>query len=152
MTLCSLWVLMVAFDGSLGLPFEGAFVEGVPELSWVANNTAKLAMPNHSSSPSASGPVSASRSSSSASSSLECWTIISSREFGSQHKVPQEAIPPAKAKEVTQALLEAFGRAAGLAPGDARLAAPPFSRVQLWGAAVPLNVLAPGPFVFEPGA
>lgn len=27
MTLCSLWVVMVAFEGSLGLAFEGAHVE-----------------------------------------------------------------------------------------------------------------------------
>lgn len=48
MQLCSLWVLMAVFDEPIPMPstmtaaFEGAFVEGVPELSWIANNGLKL--------------------------------------------------------------------------------------------------------------
>lgn len=46
MQLCSLWVLLAFFPEPLDLvrplPVEGAFVEGVPELSWISNNAAKL--------------------------------------------------------------------------------------------------------------
>jgi hypothetical protein len=78
MQMCSVWVLMVAFPTPLGLPYEGAFVEGVPELSWAANNSAKLG---------AGGG------------GLECWTIISSREFGAQHKVRHSAAGAAGAQQ-----------------------------------------------------
>jgi hypothetical protein len=42
--LCSMWVLLAWFDAPLppSATLEGAFVEGVPELSWVANNVPKL--------------------------------------------------------------------------------------------------------------
>eukprot|EP01024_Parvocaulis_polyphysoides_P055367 TRINITY_DN5661_c0_g1_i5.p1 TRINITY_DN5661_c0_g1~~TRINITY_DN5661_c0_g1_i5.p1 ORF type:complete len:388 (-),score=44.12 TRINITY_DN5661_c0_g1_i5:269-1432(-) len=112
MQLCSLWVLMVAFPSSLELPFEGAFVEGEEELTWVANNTKKLQQ-NHK---------------------VECWTLISGRKFASDNKVPQEHIPKAKAREVTEKMLECFSRVTKLT-----LPKEVYSRVQLWGAAVPMN-------------
>ncbi|KAK7500438.1 hypothetical protein BaRGS_00008345, partial [Batillaria attramentaria] len=89
MHLSSLWVLLVGFEHSLGLAYEGAHVHepGVP-ISWLSNNSKKLEQ---------SGPV-------------ECWTVISTPAFGSAHKVPQENIPPGKEKEVTQALLSALAQ------------------------------------------
>lgn len=51
------------------MPFEGAFVKGAPELSWVANNSAKLSE-GRAAEPDAP----------------ECWTVISSRAFGTEHK------------------------------------------------------------------
>lgn len=60
---------MVAFPKSLNLDFEGSFVENSPDLSWIANNTAKVSPCR----PDTSEP--------------ECWTLMSTREFGSLHKV-----------------------------------------------------------------
>ena len=92
MHLNSLWVLMVAFKSSLGLPFEGAHVTDDKEpISWICNNSRKLGQP---------GPV-------------ECWTVISNAAFGSVHKVPQENIPPGKEKEVVQSLLSSLSRVTG---------------------------------------
>ncbi|MEW5297763.1 MAG: hypothetical protein WDW38_006946 [Sanguina aurantia] len=127
MQLSSIWVLLVAFPAPLKLPWEGAFTEGVPELSWAANNSAKMQAnrsPAHS---------------------QEVWTIISSREFGAAHKVPQENVPPQKDAEVKALLLAAFARAAGLDPSSLR---PTYMRAQLWGAAVPMNV-ASSPCVLD---
>lgn len=74
MQLSSIWVLLVAFPAPLNLPWEGAFTEGIPELSWAANNSAKMQAnrsPAHS---------------------QEVWTIISSREFGAAHKVSRTSV------------------------------------------------------------
>ncbi|XP_076450145.1 LOW QUALITY PROTEIN: renalase-like [Babylonia areolata] len=115
MHLTSLWVLMVAFKSSLNLPFEGAHVTDVAEaVSWICNNSKKLRQ---------SGPV-------------ECWTVVSTAAFGSAHKVPQENVPPGKRKEVVQALLASLSRVTGVK----NLPEVCFTRVQLWGAALPLNV------------
>ncbi|XP_048241536.1 renalase-like [Haliotis rufescens] len=117
MQLCSLWVLLVAFREPLKLPFQGAHVEH-QDISWIANNTAKLGQ---------KFPAS----------KIECWTVFSTREFGTANKVPQENIPPGKAQGVTSKLLDAFSQATG----KGQLPAVVYSRVQLWGAAVPMNVL-----------
>ena len=98
MQLCSLWVLMAAFQTSLNLPYEGAHVEHNKDITWVSNNTAKLSGPSQPGT----------------SKQPECWTIISSRSFGSRHKVPQENIPPKKGTEVTNLLLNSFAEATGL--------------------------------------
>lgn len=89
MELSAIWALLAAFDSPLPIPsgllesgvpagttLEGAFVEGIPAVTWMANNTAKLA-----------GQVAESDSS-----SLECWTVFSSKEFGRSNKVPQVGI------------------------------------------------------------
>ncbi|KAL8614267.1 hypothetical protein ACOMHN_007605 [Nucella lapillus] len=84
---------MVGFKSSLGLPFEGAHVRERDEpVSWIANNSRKLSQ---------SGRV-------------ECWTVLSTAEFGSAHKVPQENIPPGKRKEVAAALLASLSRVTGV--------------------------------------
>jgi predicted NAD/FAD-dependent oxidoreductase len=69
--LSSIWALLAAFDDPLPLPkdFEGAFVEGVDALSWMANNTKKLfPSQNH-------GP--------------HCWTFFSTAAYAKRNKVPQ---------------------------------------------------------------
>lgn len=107
----------MGFERSLSLSFEGAHVDDPGSaISWLANNSKK---------PGQVGPA-------------ECWTVISTPKFGSTHKVPQENIPPGKEKEVTKALLDALALVTGIK------SLPPvcFTRVQLWGAAVPLNVLS----------
>jgi len=123
MQLCSQWVLLVAFEKSLGLHYQGAHVED-KDISWIANNTAKLKKDKAQSR-----------------SSLECWTIFSTRSFGSANKVPQENVPPKKATEVTNKLLESFAKVTKVPKHKLE---PCFSRVQLWGAAVPMNILENG--------
>lgn len=100
----------------MGLPFEGLHVENDDQISWIGNNTAKYKQ-SHSG---------------------ECWSILSTSDFASKHKVPQEHIPKDEEKLVTQLLTEAFFRIIG------RRADVVFTRVQLWGAANPLNVLESG--------
>jgi hypothetical protein len=136
MQLCSLFALIFALDQPLppqAAAVEGAFVEGVPELSWVANNGPKLHIPGYTD----AGQRSA-------------WTLISSPQFAERNKVPQENIPKEKEEEVSGRLLRAFERALGLAPNSVRPAA---RHLQLWGAANPISVttLPPEtPFIFQP--
>ena len=118
MQLCSIWALLVSFPRTLRLPYEGAHVSDY-DISWIANNTAKLQGHREGQG------------------SPECWTIFSTKEFGSKNKVSQENILPSKAKEITDKLLEALARVTG----KTDLPAPVFTKVQLWGAAVPMNVL-----------
>ncbi|XP_071121166.1 renalase-like [Mytilus edulis] len=119
MQLCSIWALLVAFPSSLKLPYVAAHVED-NQISWIANNTSKMVAR------------------ATLGKSVECWTIFSTKSFASANKVPQEHIPPAKAKDITNTLLTAFGRVTRIYK---QLPPPCFTRVQLWGAAVPLNVL-----------
>ena len=63
-------------------------------------------------------------------------------------QVPQESIPEAKDREVKQRLLRAFAGAVGL---DVEALRPCFMKAQLWGAAVPMNVLDT-PCVFDADA
>lgn len=117
MHLCSLWVLMVAFETKLGLKFEGAHVQH-SDISWVSNNTAKYGTATLS--------------------GIECWTIISTKSFGKAHKVPQENIPPGTEKMVIEKLLSAFQIVIGIKKALPNIV---YKRVQLWGAAVPINTL-----------
>ena len=48
---------------------EGAFVEGLPAVAWMSNNSAKLVGEQNS--------------------DLQCWTFLSSKSFGNANKVPQ---------------------------------------------------------------
>jgi len=111
MKLNSIWATLVAFDSSLGAPFEGAYVEGMPALAWAANNTAKLDR---------SGP--------------ECWTLLSTAAYGRSNKCPQESVPPATSARVAQEMLAALTAALRV-----DLPTPTFVRTQLWGAALPTN-------------
>lgn len=74
----------------------------------------------------------------------EVWTALSSPEFARKHKAPQENLPQDVVEMATRQLLisleESLGLAAGcLSPYDARSIIVE-SQLQLWGAAVPLNV------------
>ena len=55
------WALMVAFEHSLELPFDGAFVHDAP-LSWVARNSSKAGR-----------------------GSAECWVLHASPDWSTQH-------------------------------------------------------------------
>ncbi|XP_073108295.1 uncharacterized protein [Elaeis guineensis] len=107
--------------------FEGAFVKGVDSLSWMANNTSKL-FPLHGDMP-------------------QCWTFFSTAAYGKRNKVPQENIPKVTAEKVKEDLLNDVEFALGLSKGS--LQRPFYTRVQLWGAALPTNT--PGiPCIFDP--
>ncbi|WMV11719.1 hypothetical protein MTR67_005104 [Solanum verrucosum] len=131
--LSSIWALLAAFEDPLptalnaaSLPFEGAFVKGVESVSWMANNTKKLLASD-------SGP--------------QCWTFFSTATFGKQNKVPQESIPNATAEKVKEAMLEGVEKALGLSKSS--LKKPFYTKLQLWGAALPTNT--PGiPCFFDP--
>ena len=70
---------------------------------------------------------------------VEVWTILSSATFAKKHKGPQEFLPPDTVANVTSLMLEAVEKSLGLEASS--LAQDVIeSRVQLWGAAVPLNV------------
>ncbi|EKX47399.1 hypothetical protein GUITHDRAFT_106844 [Guillardia theta CCMP2712] len=132
MQLSSLWVLAFAVEGTLGLPFEGAFVKNHPDLCWVSDNTRKLATPAQREKVAEGG--------------YETWTVISSRNYGTRNKVPQEAIPEDVEERIVDELLRAFESSAGLKNGSIR---PIARRVQLWGAGVPMNAFTGGPCVLD---
>lgn len=116
--LSAAWVVMVAFavDPLLeGTQLHGMHVRGCPALAWAGYNNSKLDALQDS--------------------SMRCWTLISTGEYGRANKVPQEAVPVDVATRVTGDLLEAWRAALGVP------ALPPvvFSRAQLWGAALPVN-------------
>ncbi|KAG6550079.1 hypothetical protein Mapa_008035 [Marchantia paleacea] len=115
--LSSIWALLAAFEDPLpSATFEGAFVQGVNCLSWMGNNSAKL---------------------NGGEQSPQCWTFLSTGPYGKKNKVPQESIPHAKAEKVTRDMLLGVETALGLSEGS--LPAPVYSRLQLWGAALPTN-------------
>nr|XP_043618462.1 renalase isoform X2 [Erigeron canadensis] len=132
--LSSIWALLAAFEDPLPLPpkaasipFEGAFVNGIESVSWMGNNTQKL-YGSHNGGP-------------------HCWTVFSTASFGKRHKVPQENIPSATAEKVKELMLAGVETALGLP--TASLKRPIYTRVQLWGAALPTNT--PGiPCIFDP--
>lgn len=112
------WALMVGFEGTVGVPWEGAFFDGSEVLAWAGNNSAKLG----GGAPTPGG--------------LQCWTLLSTQRYGRANKVPQEAVPPETAAQVTAAMLEEFSRAVG---GGGALPPAVFTKTQLWGAALPQN-------------
>ncbi|KAL4301753.1 hypothetical protein GQ457_10G013860 [Hibiscus cannabinus] len=130
--LSSIWALLAAFEhplpmGDSKVTFEGAFVKGVDSVSWMANNSMKLLGSQ------SDGP--------------HCWTFFSTAAYGKQNKVPQENIPTQTAEKVTTSMLEGVEAALGLSKGS--LPRPIYSRVQLWGAALPTNT--PGiQCIFDP--
>ncbi|THG23003.1 hypothetical protein TEA_002660 [Camellia sinensis var. sinensis] len=132
--LSSIWALLAAFEDPLPnpanavtFPFEGAFVKGVDSVSWMANNAKKLLCSQNT------GP--------------HCWTFFSTATFGKRNKVPQENIPTATAERVKEAMLEGVENALGLSKSS--LKRPFYTRLQLWGAALPTNT--PGiPCIFDP--
>ncbi|KAJ1385121.1 hypothetical protein SESBI_41906 [Sesbania bispinosa] len=119
--------IVIAHNGSTEVPFEGAFVRGIDSVSWMANNTKKLLASQ------SGGP--------------HCWTFLSTAAYGKQNKVPQENIPTATATKVKAGMLEGVEAALGLSKGS--LPKPFYTRLQLWGAALPTNT--PGiPCIFDP--
>lgn len=110
--LSSLWVCIVAVPRGAA-QFDGAFIDGHPVLSWAGNNASKY-------------PARA---------KMDAWTLISTTHYGSKNKCSQEFIPPDVRERVFREMTSAFG---------ALLKVPTTGwqelHMQLWGAAVPLNV------------
>eukprot|EP00547_Thalassionema_nitzschioides_P011429 CAMPEP_0194257526 /NCGR_PEP_ID=MMETSP0158-20130606/39248_1 /TAXON_ID=33649 /ORGANISM="Thalassionema nitzschioides, Strain L26-B" /LENGTH=476 /DNA_ID=CAMNT_0038996597 /DNA_START=10 /DNA_END=1440 /DNA_ORIENTATION=- len=81
----------------------------------------------------------------------EVWTVLSSAQFGKAHKGPQENLPEDLKETVKSILYESIEEALVLPRGSLRGSAEDpagsgcilESRVQLWGAAVPLNTWIP---------
>ncbi|CAD6269612.1 unnamed protein product [Miscanthus lutarioriparius] len=126
--------IVIAHNDPLPVPridshgaFEGAFVRDVDSLSWMGNNTRKL-FPMQTGTP-------------------ECWTLFSTAAYGKRNKVPQENIPKVTAEKVKEDMLGGVEHALGLSKGS--LQQPIYTRVQLWGAALPMNT--PGvSCIFDP--
>lgn len=107
--------------GIMPSSFDGAFVEHEPCLRWLASNTAKLGRKDG------------------ASPNTEAWTALSSAEFGKRHKAPQEFLAGTdKEREVIGLLIGGIERAVGI-PEGALQAAVLATKLQLWGAALPIN-------------
>ena len=70
---------------------------------------------------------------------LECWTVLSSPKFAKKYKGPQENLPKERIEEVTDLMIKALERSLNLRPGAICDDEIMDSRLQLWGAAVPLN-------------
>lgn len=81
-TLSPCWVLMVAFDRRLDIPFDGAYVEN-SSLSWIARNGSKPGRSGH-----------------------ECWVIHASREWS---HVYLEREPKDVAEQLIHAFFEEAG-------------------------------------------
>ena len=105
-----------------------SFVKCEPTLRLLSNNNAKHAAK-------ADAPT-------------EVWTVLSSGAFGAKHKAPQENLPAEVEQEVTALLLNAIDRVAGLPPSTLSKSVTA-TKLQLWGAAVPLNVWSGGPFTWD---
>ena len=130
MNLCSLYVLV--FLGPKGLfpvvsgkelgvdPSSARVVNGHPVLSWMCDTTLKLGLDQQGD----------------GGKEEHSYSLVSTREYGSANKVSQENIPPDKRAAVTSDMLKAAEELCGLPAGSMT---PSFSRLQLWGAAVPLN-------------
>jgi len=76
----------------------------------------------------------------------EVWNILSSAKFAKKYKAPQEFLPPETVEQVSTLLLQAVQESLGLinnvndADDNIMVLSPLEKRLQLWGAAVPLNV------------
>merc|ERR1711971_1199141 len=70
---------------------------------------------------------------------FEVWTILSSAIFGKKHKGPQESLPQDLIQNVTTLLYQSLEEALVLPKGSFLTKTILESRLQLWGAAVPLN-------------
>ncbi|KAK9083453.1 hypothetical protein Scep_029924 [Stephania cephalantha] len=132
--LSSIWALLAAFEDPLPFrgnsettPFEGAFVKEIDALSWMGNNTKKLLFSQRN--------------------FPHCWTFFSTAAYGKRNKVPQENIPSSTAEKVKLSMLEGVEIALGISKGS--LQEPLYTRLQLWGAALPTNTPAV-PCIFDP--
>eukprot|EP00977_Amphora_coffeiformis_P021308 scaffold9178_cov176-Amphora_coffeaeformis.AAC.4 len=78
---------------------------------------------------------------------LEVWTLLSSAPFAKRYKAPQEFLPQEVVHNVTDLMLRSLEKSVSLPDQSLQ---PLESRLQLWGAAVPLNTWQNGRnFIFD---
>mmetsp|Transcript_29105 Transcript_29105/g.78794 ORF Transcript_29105/g.78794 Transcript_29105/m.78794 type:complete len:656 (+) Transcript_29105:182-2149(+) len=142
MTLNSIYSLTICLSGpsllAQNLPeaFVGGFVQDHPRLGLVTCQTNKYPTETYQDE---SGDVDEDR-------NTEVWTILSTASFAKKNKAPQEFLPDDVVQNVTQMLLDSIetdiiGRTAGKEVPKGSLHNQALdSRLQLWGAGVPLNV------------
>lgn len=142
MTLNSMYSLLVELPAGV-MPsaearrgVDGAYVQNEPALRYVGCNDAKHCDGG------ATDRGSSTR-------TTEVWTILSSGAFGKQHKVAQEQLEGSEAEaEVTSLLLAAVERSLKLKAGTLPSALVA-SKLQLWGAAIPVNRWDGGDYIFS---
>ena len=142
MTLNSMYSLLVELPAGV-MPsaearrgVDGAYVQNEPALRYVGCNDAKHCDGG------ATDRGSSTR-------TTEVWTVLSSGEFGKQHKVAQEQLEGSEAEaEVTSLLLAAVERSLKLKTGTLSSALVA-SKLQLWGAAIPVNRWDGGDYIFS---
>ena len=81
--------------------------------------------------------------SSNSDSNIEVYTLLSSAAFGKQFKGPQENLPPELSSRVILSLLEGLERSLGVRGGSIVDSIVDL-KLQLWGAAVPMNTWSSG--------
>lgn len=74
---------------------------------------------------------------------MEVWTILSSPKFAKKYKAPQENLPDELVDDVTDKLLASVEELLGVKESSVRNSVTE-RRLQLWGAAVPLNTYQGG--------
>ena len=137
MTLNSIYSLTFCLKGpsllSKNLPdkFIGGFVQDHPRLGLVTCQTNKYPTNSYNEE--------------SDDESLEVWTILSTASFAKKNKAPQEFLPEDVVQNVTRLLVDSLEKdILGETDGNGALRNQICeSRVQLWGAAVPLNIWNP---------
>jgi predicted NAD/FAD-dependent oxidoreductase len=115
MTLNSIYSLTVCLDKPLHLlpeTFVSGFVHNHKALRFITCQTQKYKQQGH------------------------VWTILSSSSFAKRYKAPQEFLPDETIEEVSTLLLQALEEALDIKVLDHVVD----RRLQLWGAALPLNV------------
>jgi len=121
MTLNSIYSLTFAIDKLNGIPENiiCAFIKNHPNLKFLSCNTRKY-------------PTDEKK-------DFEVWTVLSSAKFGKAYKGPQENLPPGLVQNVTSLLYESLEQSLALPEGTFTEDNILESRLQLWGAGVPLN-------------
>ncbi|KAK9146470.1 hypothetical protein Sjap_006373 [Stephania japonica] len=170
--LSSIWALLAAFEEPLPFrgnsettPFEGAFVKEIDALSWMGNNTKKLlfsqrnfphcwtffstaAYGKRNKVPQASLLVQERMNGPSFYSTFpRTFVLRSSVSIFTNNGRQGENIPSSTAEKVKLSMLEGVEIALGLSKGS--LQKPLYTRLQLWGAALPTNTPAV-PCIFDP--
>lgn len=139
MTLNSVYSLTFALDsnkeassplqGALPGTCVGAFIENEPNLRYLTCQSRKYR--HHHRHTSSSDKVDDNK-------GVEVWTLLSSAPFAKKHKAPQEFLPDQVVQNVTTVMLTSLEKSLDLAENSLQGQCLE-SRLQLWGAAVPLN-------------
>ena len=118
MHLCSLYVLVFVIRGRLPSAADAYNIESnESNLSWICNTSRKLKRSVDTSDANVGNED-----------DFESWTIISSRQFAAENKVPQESIPKETEACVTQTLLQDFERTISLPIGSVK---PEYTKLQV---------------------